>query len=132
MRRAGLGALYEAFLRLKARLERKACSMRTPSAELPVYPRTIGVVTSTNAAALRDVLTTLARRNPSIPVIVYPASVQGDARRGEIVAALERAGRRAECDVLLLVRGGGSIEDLWAFNDEARGARDPRLSAFRW
>jgi len=118
MRRAGQGALYEAFLRLKARLEREGVFDEEAKRELPVYPRTIGVVTSINAAALRDVLTTLARRNPSIPVIVYPTSVQGDAAPGEIVAALESAGRRAECDVILLVRGGGSIEDLWAFNDE--------------
>jgi exodeoxyribonuclease VII large subunit len=119
MRRAGQGALYEAFLRLKARLEREGLFEESLKRPLPRFPRCIGVVTSTAAAALRDVLTTLARRNPSIPIVIYPTSVQGDAAPGEIAAALERAGRRQECDVLLLVRGGGSIEDLWAFNDEA-------------
>jgi exodeoxyribonuclease VII large subunit len=118
MRRAGQGQLYEAFLRLKARLESEGLFDAALKRPLPPFPRAIGVVTSPAAAALRDVLTTLARRNPSIPVVVYPTSVQGEAAPGEIVATLERAGRRAECDVLLLVRGGGSIEDLWAFNDE--------------
>jgi exodeoxyribonuclease VII large subunit len=118
MRRAGQGALYEAFLRLKARLEQEGLFEESLKRPLPAFPRRIGVVTSTAAAALRDVLTTLARRNPSIPIVIYPASVQGEAAPGEIVAALERAGGRRECDVLLLVRGGGSIEDLWAFNDE--------------
>jgi exodeoxyribonuclease VII large subunit len=118
MRRAGQGQLYEAFLRLTTRLEGEGLFDAALKRPLPPFPRAIGVVTSPAAAALRDVLTTLARRNPSIPVVVYPTSVQGEAAPGEIVAALERAGRRAECDVLLLVRGGGSIEDLWAFNDE--------------
>jgi exodeoxyribonuclease VII large subunit len=118
MRRAGQGALYEAFLRLKARLEREGLFDEALKRPLPPFPRAIGVITSTRAAALHDVLTTLARRNPSIPVVLYPAGVQGDAAPGEIVEALARAGARNECDVLLLVRGGGSIEDLWAFNDE--------------
>lgn len=118
MRRAGQGALYEAFLRLKERLEREGLFDPVLKRPLPAYPRAVGVVTSTAAAALRDVLTTLARRNPSIPVVIYPAAVQGEAAPAELAAALECAGRRAECDVLLLVRGGGSIEDLWSFNDE--------------
>jgi len=118
MRRAGQGQLYEAFLRLKARLEAEGLFDTAVKRPLPPFPRAIGVVTSPAAAALRDVLSTLARRNPSIPIVVYPTTVQGEAAPGEIVAALERAAQRAECDVLLLVRGGGSIEDLWAFNDE--------------
>jgi exodeoxyribonuclease VII large subunit len=129
IRHAGLGALYEAFLRLRDRLESEGLFDPAAKRELPTFPRAIGVVTSSAAAALRDVLTTLARRNPSIPVIVYPAAVQGDNAATEIVAALETAGRRAECDVLVLCRGGGSIEDLWPFNDErvARAIRASRL-----
>jgi len=125
MRRAGLGALHEAFLRLKDRLAAEALFDEAIKRPLPAYPRAIGVVTSLHAAALRDVLTTLARRNPSIPVIVYPTAVQGEGAALEVVAALERAGRRAECDVVILCRGGGSIEDLWSFNDE-RVARSIR------
>jgi exodeoxyribonuclease VII large subunit len=127
MRPAGLGALYEAFLRLRDRLEREGLFDPAAKRPLPGYPRAIGVVTSRAAAALRDVLTTLRRRNPSIPVIVYPTAVQGEGAPAEIVAALAAAGRRAECDVLILCRGGGSIEDLWAFNDE-RVARAVRAS----
>jgi exodeoxyribonuclease VII large subunit len=118
MRPAGLGALFEAFLRLRERLEREGLFDRAVKRPVPAYPRAIGVVTSLAAAALRDVLTTLARRNPSIPVIVYPSGVQGEGAPAEIIAALAAAGRRAETDVLILCRGGGSIEDLWAFNDE--------------
>jgi exodeoxyribonuclease VII large subunit len=125
MRPAGLGALYEAFLRLRDRLEREGLFDPALKRLVPVYPRTVGLVTSLGAAALRDVLTTLRRRNPSVPVIVYPASVQGEAAPAEIVRALQTAGQRAECSVLILCRGGGSIEDLWAFNDErvARAVR---------
>jgi len=118
MRRAGLGALYEAFLRLRDRLEREGLFDPALKRAIPAYPRAIGVVTSPAAAALRDVLTTLARRNPSVPVVVYPAAVQGEGAPAQIVAALAAAARRRECDVLILCRGGGSIEDLWAFNDE--------------
>jgi exodeoxyribonuclease VII large subunit len=118
MRPAGLGALYEAFLRLRDRLEREGLFAPALKRALPPFPRAIGVVTSPAAAALRDVLTTLARRNPSIPVVIYPTAVQGDGAPAEIVAALAAAGRRQECDALILCRGGGSIEDLWAFNDE--------------
>jgi exodeoxyribonuclease VII large subunit len=127
MRPAGLGALYEAFLRLRDRLELEGLFDPLAKRPLPPYPRAIGVVTSRAAAALRDVLTTLRRRNPAIPVVVYPTAVQGEAAPAEIVAALAAAGQRAECDVLILCRGGGSIEDLWAFNDE-RVARAVRAS----
>ena len=118
MRRAGLGALYEAFLRLRDRLEREGLFDAALKRPIPAYPRAIGVVTSPAAAALRDVLTTLARRNPSVPVVVYPTAVQGEGAPAQIVAALAAAARRRECDVVILCRGGGSIEDLWAFNDE--------------
>jgi exodeoxyribonuclease VII large subunit len=119
MRRAGLGPLYERFLKLKAQLEKEGLFDPAAKREIPAFPKTIGVVTSRQAAALRDVLTTLQRRNPSSPVIVYPVPGQGDGAAAKIAATLAVANARAECDVLLLVRGGGSIEDLWQFNEEA-------------
>jgi len=119
MRRAGLGPLYERFLKLKEKLAREGLFDAHLKRPIPDHPRQIGVVTSLAAAALRDVLTTLRRRNPSIPVIVYPAPVQGEGAAAKLAQALAAASRRAECDVLLLVRGGGSIEDLWQFNEEA-------------
>jgi exodeoxyribonuclease VII large subunit len=118
MRQAGAGDLFQQFLRLKARLEAEGLFDEARKRALPASPRCIGVVTSPQAAALRDVLTTLGRRAPHVPVILYPASVQGAQAPGELVRALAVAAARAECDVLLLVRGGGAIEDLWAFNDE--------------
>ena len=119
MRRAGLGPLYERFLRLKERLGAEGLFDPALKRDLPEFPQSIGVVTSLAAAALRDVLSTLARRNPAIPVIVYPVPVQGEGATPRIASMLARASRRAECDVLLLVRGGGSMEDLWSFNEEA-------------
>ena len=119
MRRSGAGPLYERFLRLKEMLQREGVFDPAAKREIPAHPRAIGVVTSLAAAALRDVLTTLARRNPSIPVIVYPVPVQGEGAGEKIARMLQVAGERAETDVLLLVRGGGSIEDLWQFNEEA-------------
>src|SRR6267142_1892948 len=125
MRRAGLGARFEAFVRLRDKLEKEGLFDPAAKRPLPVLPRAIGVITSRDAAALRDVLTTLRRRNPSIAVVVYPVAVQGTRAGEEIASALALAGRRADCDVLLLVRGGGSIEDLWTFNEEivARAVR---------
>ncbi len=119
MRRAGLGPLNERFLKLKAKLQAEGLFDPGRKRDIPEYPSRIGVLTSLAAAALRDVLTTLQRRNPSIPVIVYPVPVQGDGAAGKIAQMLAIAVGRAECDVLLLVRGGGSIEDLWPFNEEA-------------
>ena len=118
MRRAGLGALYEAYARLKARLEREGLFDPARKRPLPTYPRHVGIVTSPQAAALRDVLTTLARRWPLAQVVLYPTPVQGEGATDAIAAALRTAGERRECEVLLLVRGGGSIEDLWCFNEE--------------
>ncbi len=121
MTRAGQGALFEQFLRLKARLEAEGLFDAARKRELPLMPRGVGVVTSLGAAALHDVGTALQRRVPHIPVIVAPASVQGAGAPAELVAALQRLYALAEqgrLDVILLVRGGGSIEDLWAFNDE--------------
>ncbi len=119
MRRAGLGPLYERFLKLKAKLEAEGLFDAKVKRPLPEYPTQIGILTSLQAAALRDVLTTLRRRNPSIPVIVYPVPVQGEGAAAKIAQMLATANSRNECDVLLLVRGGGSIEDLWQFNEEA-------------
>jgi len=119
MRPAGEGVLFRRFMQLKARLQAEGLFDEDRKQAIPDQPHCIGVITSLQAAALRDVLTTLARRAPQVPVILYPASVQGVAAPGELRHALETANQRAECDVLLLVRGGGSIEDLWAFNDEA-------------
>ena len=118
MRHAGLGALFEAFLRLKDKLEKEGLFAPEVKRPLPAFPKAVGVVTSPAAAALHDVLTTLERRNPAIPVIVYPTQVQGTGAAEAIAAALDKAGARRECDVIILCRGGGSIEDLWAFNEE--------------
>jgi exodeoxyribonuclease VII large subunit len=128
MRQAGLGPLYERFLRLKKQLADEGLFDAAAKRPIPKHPRAIGVLTSLAAAALRDVLTTIARRNPAIPVIVYPVPVQGEGAAGRIAAMLRRANARAECDVLLVVRGGGSLEDLWQFNEEAL-ARAIRASA---
>jgi len=129
MRLAGLGPLYERFLRLKERLGAEGLFDPRHKRALPAFPGRIGVVTSLAAAALRDVLTTLARRNPAIPVVVYPVPVQGEGAAERIGTMLARANTRAECSVLLLVRGGGSIEDLWQFNEEAlaRAIRASRI-----
>ncbi|ACC69731.1 exodeoxyribonuclease VII large subunit [Paraburkholderia phymatum] len=118
VRRTGQGRLYEAFLRLKAQLEAEGLFDPQRKRALPAHPRSIGIVTSLQAAALRDVLTTLARRAPHIPVIVYPAPVQGAGVSAKLAAMVEAANRRHEVDVLIVCRGGGSIEDLWAFNEE--------------
>ncbi|MGE5640405.1 MAG: exodeoxyribonuclease VII large subunit [Clostridia bacterium] len=129
MRVAGKGELHERFLQLKAKLEAEGLFDPAAKRELPPFPRAIGVVTSLQAAALRDVLTTLARRNRALPVLVYPVPVQGEGAAERIAAMLAKANDRAECEVLLLVRGGGSIEDLWPFNEErlARAIRASRI-----
>jgi exodeoxyribonuclease VII large subunit len=119
IRRAGAGRLYEAFLKLKAKLEAEGLFNPENKRSLPRFPRCIGIVTSPQAAALHDVLTALGRRMPGLPVILYPTPVQGAGAGAQIAAAIRSAGQRAECDVLLVCRGGGSLEDLWAFNDEA-------------
>ncbi len=118
MQRAGAGALYEQFLKLKARLEAEGLFDPQRKRALPRFPRRVGVVTSKAAAALHDVLTALARRAPHLEVIVYPSPVQGAEASAAIVAAITAAVARAEVEVLIVCRGGGSLEDLWAFNDE--------------
>jgi exodeoxyribonuclease VII large subunit len=118
MRPAGEGTLYEQFLRLKARLEADGLFDAARKRALPRFPRAVGVVTSLAAAALHDVLSALARRAPHVAVVVYPAPVQGADAPPAIAAAIATAGRRREVDTLIVCRGGGSLEDLWAFNDE--------------
>ena len=118
VRPAGLGILYERFERLKQLLQSEGLLAAERKRALPAFPKSIGIITSPQAAALRDVLTTLRLRLPSVPVVLYPAPVQGTGSAEKIAAAIAAANRRAECDVLILCRGGGSIEDLWAFNEE--------------
>jgi exodeoxyribonuclease VII large subunit len=124
---AGVGALKREFERLKAKLAAEGLFALERKRSLPRFPRRIGVVTSPTGAALRDILHILARRFPPAAVLIYPTPVQGAAAIPSIVAAIEMASARAECDVLILARGGGSLEDLWAFNDE-RVARAIRAS----
>jgi exodeoxyribonuclease VII large subunit len=119
LKRAGEGSLFERFLQLKAKLESEGLFDVARKRALPLLPRAIGLVTSPGAAALHDVLSALARRAPHIPVVFYPASVQGAQAAAELQTALRGAYARAEVDVILLVRGGGAMEDLWSFNDEA-------------
>jgi len=118
VRPAGLGVLYEQFERLKQILSAQGLFATERKRLLPRYPRRVGVVTSLQAAALRDVLSTLKLRLPSVPVVLYPTPVQGQGSADKIAQAIVIANQRAECDVLIVCRGGGSIEDLWAFNEE--------------
>jgi exodeoxyribonuclease VII large subunit len=118
MEDAGLGALKRQFEELSAKLKQEGLFAAERKRPLPSLPRRIGIITSPTGAAVRDILHVLARRFPAVAVLIYPVPVQGAQAAAEIVAALEAAGRRAECDVLILARGGGSLEDLWAFNDE--------------
>ncbi|TLY70575.1 MAG: exodeoxyribonuclease VII large subunit [Gammaproteobacteria bacterium] len=115
---AGIGALKREFERLKAKLAAEGLFALERKRSLPRFPQRIGVITSPSGAALRDILHILARRFPPARVLVYPTAVQGAAAAPALVAALESASARAECQVLILARGGGSLEDLWAFNDE--------------
>ncbi len=119
MRRAGVGNLFEQFQKLKARLEAEGLFAAERKRPLPAFPGRIGIVTSLQAAALRDVLTTLSRRAPQVAVTIFPTPVQGDGAGAQIAAAIATAGNSGRCDAIILCRGGGSIEDLWAFNDEA-------------
>ena len=122
-RLAGQGDLFEQFMRLKAQLQAEGWFDPARKRPLPAWPTRIGVVTSLDAAALRDVSTTLSRRVPHLPVRLYPARVQGEGAPQALCQALQAAAAQFEagagCEVLLLVRGGGSLEDLWAFNDPA-------------
>ena len=115
---AGEGLLRRRLEELKRRLAAEGLFDESRKQDLPPLPRRIGVITSPSGAAIRDVLHILRRRFPAIPVVLYPVQVQGEQAKFDIVAALETAAARAECDVLILARGGGSLEDLWAFNEE--------------
>ena len=116
---AGEGVLKQRFDALKRKLLAEGLFDEDRKQPLPGVPDRIGVITSPSGAAVRDIITVLRRRFPGVPVVVYPAAVQGDAAPGELIAALQTAVQRNECDVLIMGRGGGSLEDLWAFNDEA-------------
>jgi exodeoxyribonuclease VII large subunit len=118
MEEAGDGALRQAFERLKQKLLLEGLFDAGRKQPLPLIPARIGVITSPSGAAIHDILTVLKRRFPAIPVLIYPVSVQGEAAKAEIVAALELANRQQWVDVIILGRGGGSLEDLWAFNEE--------------
>ena len=118
MEQAGDGALRQAFERLKNKLLNEGLFDESRKQPIPLIPRQIGVITSPSGAAIHDILTVLNRRFPALPVVVYPVAVQGESAKFEIASALERANQRNEVDVLLLARGGGSLEDLWAFNEE--------------
>ena len=118
MEQAGDGALRQAFERLKIKLLNEGLFDEERKKPIPLLPRQIGVITSATGAAIHDILTVLNRRFPAIPVVIYPVAVQGEPAKFEIAAALKTANQRAEVDVILLARGGGSLEDLWAFNEE--------------
>ncbi|WP_332854379.1 exodeoxyribonuclease VII large subunit [Duganella sp. S19_KUP01_CR8] len=118
IRRAGVGSLFEAFQRLKEKLDAAGLFHPERKRALPLFPRTVGIVTSPQAAALRDVLTALKRRAPHVNVVLYPTPVQGQGAGDKIAAAIDTASLRNDCDVLIVCRGGGSIEDLWSFNEE--------------
>ena len=118
VQKAGLGALFEAFEKLKIKLEHEGLFDAAYKQAIPKHPITIGIVTSPDAAALHDVLTTLKRRNPATNVIIYPTPVQGKGAAALIAKAIHAANKRAECDTLIICRGGGSMEDLWQFNEE--------------
>jgi len=121
IRRAGIGTLYEAYSRLREQLEREGLFAPEKKLPLPRFPRRVGIVTSPQAAALRDILSVLRRRTPHLSMILYPVPVQGLGAADKIAAAILLAGNRAaqdQLDVLIVARGGGSIEDLWAFNEE--------------
>ena len=119
MEPAGEGVLKRRFEALKQKLYEEGLFDEDRKQPLPVLPQRIGVITSPSGAAIRDILSVLARRFPAVPVVIYPAAVQGDAAPAELMAALAKAVERNECDVLIIGRGGGSLEDLWAFNDES-------------
>ena len=118
MQPAGEGLLQQKYEQLKAKLQAEGLFDQQYKKPLPSPAHCVGVITSKTGAALHDILHVLKRRDPSLPVIIYPAAVQGDDAPGQIVRAIELANQRNECDVLIVGRGGGSLEDLWSFNDE--------------
>jgi exodeoxyribonuclease VII large subunit len=129
MEEAGDGALRRAFDELKRKLDAEGLFDAARKQPLPTLPSRIGVITSPSGAAVRDVISVLRRRFPAIPVLIYPVPVQGKEAGGEIANAIRLASKQADCDVLILTRGGGSLEDLWPFNEEvvARAIHDCRV-----
>ncbi len=118
MESVGEGELRRRFELLKIKLQGEGLFDDDRKRELPALPTRIGIITSPSGAAVRDILTVLKRRFPLVPVVIYPSAVQGDAAAGELVTAINTATERDECDVLIIGRGGGSLEDLWPFNEE--------------
>jgi exodeoxyribonuclease VII large subunit len=118
MRRAGLGALFAAFEKLKAKLQAEGLFAVERKRALPFFPQSVGIVTSLKGAAIQDILSTLHRRSPGIRIIIYPTAVQGGQAAQDIARTIQHASKRHEVDILIVGRGGGSIEDLWAFNEE--------------
>lgn len=118
MQLAGEGALQVAFEKLKKKLADEGLFDEENKLMFPEIPTCVGVITSPTGAAIRDIIRVLNRRFPALPVIIYPSAVQGELAKDELVAAIETANKRQECDVLILARGGGSLEDLWPFNEE--------------
>ena len=134
MEDAGFGALQRAFEELKAKLQLEGLFDEARKQAIPGLPRSIGVITSPTGAAIRDILSVLKRRFPAIPVSILPVAVQGKEAAGQIAHAIKLANQQAICDVLLVSRGGGSLEDLWAFNEEVvaraiAGSKIPVVSA---
>ncbi|WP_027085053.1 exodeoxyribonuclease VII large subunit [Cohnella panacarvi] len=130
----GIGSLYLAFEQLKRKLEAEGLFSERLKRPIPSYPRTVGVITSPTGAAVRDIIITIQRRNPAVNVLLYPVSVQGTQAAPSIVKAIAAMNALGEADVLIVGRGGGSLEELWAFNEEAvaravRGSRIPVISA---
>ena len=129
MRQAGQGDLFARFEALKKKLQAEGLFDPARKREIPMLPRVIGVATSETGAAIRDILQIARRRNPNVGIVVSPCAVQGASAAGEIVRAIQRLNRQGECDVILVGRGGGSLEDLWAFNEEpvARAIASSRI-----
>ncbi len=119
MQPAGEGALQRAYEQLKKRLQTEGLFSLQQKRPLPPLPHRVGLITSPAGAAVHDILSVLTRRFPALPVVLYPTSVQGEAAVQEVVAAIQQAVQRNECDLLIITRGGGSLEDLWTFNEEA-------------
>ncbi|WP_188746435.1 exodeoxyribonuclease VII large subunit [Marinobacterium zhoushanense] len=118
MEKSGLGQLQQAFDALKAKLDKEGLFDSARKRPLPLHPKHLGVVTSPSGAAIHDILTVLKRRFPGLPVTLYPTAVQGQEAASQIVSAIDLANRHGQCDVLIVGRGGGSLEDLWPFNEE--------------
>lgn len=119
MKEEGVGELYAAFLELKDKLERQGLFDSSKKQAIPKYPRKVGVITSSTGAAVRDIINVAGRRNPHVPIVIYPSLVQGNDASDDIIKGIETLNNLQDVDVIIIARGGGSIEELWAFNNEA-------------